>query len=150
VTERRILLIDDEPEIRMLCRINLEMTGWSVEEHGRGDGAVEAVRATAPDVVVLDLRMPGRSGWEVLADLKADPELAIVPVILLTADAGGPHGRGYEPLRPEPGLLEVLEKPFHPHDLVDMVERAATATVPAALAEEHRLEVVRVLAEGIP
>ena len=82
---QHVLLIEDEPNIIEAIRFILSRDGWHVSTHGEGRGAVEAVRARQPDVVILDVMLPDRSGYDILADLKADADLAPLPVLMLTA-----------------------------------------------------------------
>ncbi len=124
-TGRHVLLVDDEADIRELCRINLELRGWTVSDVDAASGVRDAIDQQRPDVVVLDLRMPGGDGWSVLATLKSDEATADLPVVLLSAD-----GRAVEVLGCwEPGLLELVEKPFLPATLLAAVDRAGATTV---------------------
>jgi DNA-binding response OmpR family regulator len=85
---RRVLVADDEPSIRHLLELNLRAEGLEVISCEDGDRAFEALRSTPlPDLVILDVMMPGRDGLELLRLLREDPVLAEVPVILLTAKA---------------------------------------------------------------
>lgn len=80
-----VLLIEDEPNIIEAIRFILSRDGWLVSAHSDGEGAIDAVRAARPDVIILDVMLPGRSGFEILADLRADPDLAGTRVLMLTA-----------------------------------------------------------------
>ncbi|WP_343079510.1 response regulator transcription factor [Ostreiculturibacter nitratireducens] len=80
-----VLLIEDEPNIIEAIRFILSRDGWQVSVCCEGDGAIAAVRAGRPDVVILDVMLPGRSGFEILADLKADSDLSATRVLMLTA-----------------------------------------------------------------
>lgn len=82
---RRVLVIEDEPNISEAIRFILRRDGWGVATHATGDGALDRIRAEAPDLVILDLMLPGQSGLDILQDLRRDPALARLPVILLTA-----------------------------------------------------------------
>ena len=110
-----VLVVDDQADIRSLVRLTLELDGHDVVTAASGAEALDAVRAGRPDVVVLDVTMPGKSGWEVLAELKAtdDADVASIPVILLTArvdDLARIRG-GIE------GAIRYLTKPFSPAGL---------------------------------
>jgi CheY-like chemotaxis protein len=70
---RRILIVDDEASIRLICRINLTASGWACEEADNGEEAVVRIRADRPDVVLLDVMMPIRDGWMVAEDIAGDP-----------------------------------------------------------------------------
>jgi len=83
----RILIVDDEADIRELVRINLELDGHQVATAADGAEAMDAVRRMHPELVILDVMMPGVDGWEVLASIKAepDPDLSRIPVVMLTS-----------------------------------------------------------------
>ncbi|MFH0941499.1 MAG: response regulator [Chloroflexota bacterium] len=85
---KTVLVIEDEAEIRKFaCRV-LELEGYRVLDAGDGDRGLALLRESAVDLVLLDLRLPVRDGWSVLAHLKSEPEMATVPVIIFTATAG--------------------------------------------------------------
>lgn len=81
----RVLLIEDEPNIIEAVRFILSRDGWSVDVHSDGETAVEAVAARNPDLVILDVMLPNRSGYDILADLRADTTTETLPVLMLTA-----------------------------------------------------------------
>jgi DNA-binding response OmpR family regulator len=81
----RVLLIEDETNIAEAIRFLLTRDGWTVETHADGASALDKVRAVRPDVLVLDVMLPGRSGYEILEDLRADDAFANLPVLVLTA-----------------------------------------------------------------
>ena len=117
-----MLVIEDEPDIRELVRVNLELDGYQVVLAANGIDGLEAVARHRPDVILLDVMMPGLDGWEVLARLKAEADelLATVPVLMLTARTD-PMDRlrgGIE------GALRYLTKPFSPSELRDEVRDA--------------------------
>ncbi len=107
-----VLLIEDEPSIAEAVRFILAREGWRCEQWPEGSGALDRIRALSPRMVILDLMLPGRSGAEVLAELRADPGFATLPVLLLTA-------RGTANL--PPGADRILPKPFANADLRAMV-----------------------------
>ena len=80
----RVLVADDQPEIRRLWSVNLSARGLQVMEAADGAECLRLVRSEIPDVVVLDISMPGVSGWEVLQAVKGDPTTASIPVIVVT------------------------------------------------------------------
>ncbi|TML41761.1 MAG: response regulator, partial [Actinobacteria bacterium] len=82
-----VLVVDDEAPIRLLCRVNLEAENMKVLEAANGDTGLEMARAEHPDVVLLDVMMPGRSGWEVAEELLADDATSGIPIVFLTARA---------------------------------------------------------------
>ena len=114
----RILVVDDEPDITALVAYHLAKAGYRVSTAANGSDALRAAREERPDVVVLDLMLPGVAGLEVLAELRARPETRDVGVILLTA------------MRDEPdrikglslGADDYLTKPFSPAELVLRVQ----------------------------
>lgn len=83
--KQRILIVDDNPDSATIMRSMLEPHGYEVEVATRGSTALEMVRAAPPDLVLLDIMMPGMSGFEVLQNIKADAHTSRVPVILVTA-----------------------------------------------------------------
>ncbi|GAC1543291.1 MAG: hypothetical protein NVS3B12_31710 [Acidimicrobiales bacterium] len=109
-----ILVVEDEPDIRELLRLNLELDGFEVVTAADGTEGLTAIRAWQPDAVVLDVMMPGLDGWEVLAALKSEGgHLAEIPVLMLTARSGELDRvkGGIE------GAVRYLTKPFSPADL---------------------------------
>lgn len=82
---RHVLIVEDEANIVEAMRYLLVRDGWRVSVHPRGEDAVAAVRDAAPDLLVLDLMLPGLSGLEILGALRADPATADLPVLMLTA-----------------------------------------------------------------
>ncbi|SEN01998.1 response regulator receiver protein [Pseudorhodobacter antarcticus] len=82
---RHVLLIEDEPNIVEAIRFILTRDGWRVSTHGDGADAVAVVQRLRPDVVILDVMLPGQLGLEVLRALRADPALAALRVMVLTA-----------------------------------------------------------------
>jgi two-component system phosphate regulon response regulator PhoB len=121
-SERRILVIEDDESIRGLIRAAFE-SDFEVDEAGSGDEGLESARARRPDVVLLDMGLPGMHGSRVLQTLKADPVLRAVPVIVVsawgesvTADLARKHG-----------AHAVLRKPFVVAELVQTVREAQAA-----------------------
>lgn len=82
---KQVLLIEDEPNIIEAISFILSRDGWSVATHANGETALDAVRRHSPDALVLDVMLPGRSGFDILQDLRADPETTNIPVLMLTA-----------------------------------------------------------------
>jgi CheY-like chemotaxis protein len=115
---RRILVVDDEPSIRLLCRVNLAAAGMEVLEAGDGRRAIEVARTTDPDLVLLDVMMPGIDGWGVASELAEDERTRDLPVVFLTARAErADRRRGYEL-----GGVGYLLKPFDPVTLADVLD----------------------------
>jgi CheY-like chemotaxis protein len=115
-----VLICDDEPSLRELIRVSLDGQ-YSFAEADDGIECLEVARRVRPDVVVLDLMMPRRSGLEVLDDLKRDPELADTPVIVLTAQPGSRE----DALRG--GAAIVIEKPFMPDEISAAVKEVLSS-----------------------
>jgi DNA-binding response OmpR family regulator len=105
---QHVLLIEDEPSIAEAIRFILARDGWEVTWHGDGLGAIEAIARHRPDAVILDVMLPGRSGHDILRDLRADPATAHLPVLVLTA-----RGNGTDRNRAvEAGASRFMAKPF--------------------------------------
>src|SRR5262245_35657603 len=83
--ERHILVVDDEPSLRLLVCMFLESEGYVVETAASGDEALRVLHDRRPDVLLLDLMMPGMDGWEVLRACRAQVDLADLPVIVMSA-----------------------------------------------------------------
>src|SRR5262245_18924079 len=115
----RVLVVDDEASIRALCRVNLKLAGFVVAEAENGRAALEAIERDRPDVVLLDVMMPGLDGWEVATRLRADARTSGIPVVFLSARAGlDDHRRGFEA-----GGVAYIVKPFDPLALAETLER---------------------------
>ncbi|HEX6331047.1 MAG TPA: response regulator [Actinomycetota bacterium] len=115
-----VLLVDDEPVLLRLLEINLRTAGFEVRTASNGAAAVEAATAERPDVVVLDLGLPDRGGWETLRRLRAFAGVTEAPVIVLSGldrDAAGVPGYAA-------GVHAFLVKPVDPADLVETIRRA--------------------------
>jgi DNA-binding response OmpR family regulator len=115
----RVLVIDDEAPIRLLCKVNLEAAGMEVLEAENGPTGLAAARSESPDVILLDVMMPGMDGWQVLEELLRDDRTRNVPIVFLTARAElRDQARGLEL-----GGVDYVTKPFNPLDLAPLVER---------------------------
>lgn len=122
----RILLIEDEPHIAEAIRFILSRDGHEVEWSADGGNLAGLMARTRPDAVILDLMLPGRSGLDLLADLKADPATAPIPVMMLTAKGQGRDREAAE----RAGAAVFITKPFANADIRDRV-RAMVAGTPA-------------------
>jgi len=119
-------VIDDEPPIRLLCRVNLEADGMEVLEAADGRAGVDLARSERPDVILLDVMMPALDGWNVAEQLLDDPHTATIPIVFLTARAElRDRARGLDI-----GGIDYITKPFDPlelaplvRDLLDRLER---------------------------
>ena len=122
----KVLVIDDEAAIRLLCRVNLEAEKIDVVEAADGRAGLELARSERPDAILLDVMMPGVDGWRVAEELLGNEETADIPIIFLTARAEfRDRARGLDI-----GGVDYVTKPFNPielaglvRDLVDRVER---------------------------
>ena len=135
-----MLIADDEEGIRVLCRVNLELTDLDVIEAADGADALAKARSERPDVILLDVMMPVMDGWEVLHQLKADPQTASIPVIMLTArtsEADQIRAWGE-------GVIDYLSKPFSPQLLEDTTV-AALRPRDAASDDERRRRIIEQL-----
>ena len=129
----RVLVVDDEAPIRLLCRVNLEAEGMEVLEAGDGPSGLEAARRERPDVVLLDVMMPGLDGWRVAEELLDDPDTSAIPIVFLTARAElRDRARGLDL-----GGLDYVTKPFNPVELAPLI-REVIARVEGGEREELR------------
>jgi len=118
----RILIVEDHPTMREAMRLVLEGEGFDIDEAADGHLAMERIRLAPPDLLFLDLNIPGTSGAEVLHAVKTDPATAAIRVIVVTAT--GEEGRAAA-LRL--GADEYFTKPFSPTALLRTVERVLAA-----------------------
>jgi putative two-component system response regulator len=116
----RILLVDDDPALRTLLRTTFEVADVEVAEAESAAAARRELRLTRPSVVVLDVNMPGTSGLALCQELKADPDLRDIPIVLLTGADRGTRTRATEA-----GADAFLRKPFSPLELLSVAERLA-------------------------
>ena len=118
-TQRSVLVVDDHAPMRTVCRLNLEAAGFRVFEAADGDEALAVVGDHRPDVILLDIMMPGVSGWEVAASLLADRNTDRIPIIFITARTNLP-----DRIRAlELGAQGCLTKPFDPAGLATTVTK---------------------------
>ena len=131
----RVLVIDDEAPIRLLCRVNLEAEGMDVLEAADGPSGLATARSGDPDVILLDVMMPGLDGWRVAEELLEDPGTESIPIVFLTARAElRDRARGIDL-----GGLDYITKPFNPVELASLV-RDLLGRVGAGEREELRRE----------
>jgi DNA-binding response OmpR family regulator len=113
----RVLVIDDEAPIRLLCRVNLEAEDMEVLEAADGPSGLEQARTESPDVILLDVMMPGLDGWRVAEELLDDPTTEDIPIVFLTARAElRDRARGIDL-----GGVDYVTKPFNPVELAPLV-----------------------------
>jgi DNA-binding response OmpR family regulator len=113
----RVLVIDDEAPIRLLCRVNLEAEGMEVLEASDGPTGLEKARNEEPDVILLDVMMPGLDGWQVAEELLDSNSTSSIPIVFLTARAEvRDRARGLDL-----GGIDYVTKPFNPIELAPLV-----------------------------
>jgi DNA-binding response OmpR family regulator len=141
---KRVLVIDDEAPIRLLCRVNLEAEGMEVLEASDGPTGLEKARTEQPDVILLDVMMPGIDGWQVAEDLLEDERTQKIPIVFLTARAEfRDRARGLDL-----GGVDYVTKPFNPVELAPLVENLI-ARVDRGEREQLRRERIAELRELI-
>jgi DNA-binding response OmpR family regulator len=113
----KVLVIDDEAPIRLLCRVNLEAEGMTVAEAADGPSGLDKARSDTPDVILLDVMMPGLDGWRVAEQLIDDPLTRGIPIVFLTARAEfRDRAKGLDI-----GGVDYITKPFNPLELAPLV-----------------------------
>ncbi len=118
---KRVLVIEDEPNIVEAISFILSRDGWQVESHGDGVGAIEAVTKMQPDLLILDVMLPGRSGYDILQALRADPATRSLPVLMLTAK-GQKQDRE---MAERHGANRFMVKPFSNAEVLEAVREMA-------------------------
>ena len=113
----KVLVIDDEAPIRLLCRVNLEAEQMAVVEAPDGPTGLEKARTESPDVILLDVMMPGLDGWRVAEQLLEDEQTRDIPIVFLTARAEfRDRAKGLNL-----GGVDYVTKPFNPLELATLV-----------------------------
>ena len=133
----RILLVDDEPDLVELLRVNLDLAGCRVDSAENGREALASIRRNPPDLIILDLMLPDLSGTEICRQVRADPGLAGIPIIMLTAKADEVD----RVVGLELGADDYVTKPFSPRELMLRVRAILRRKAPADPA-------VRILSRG--
>lgn len=105
---RHVVLIEDEMNIAEAIRFLLTRDGWNVDAHADGTDAVEVIKSAKPDLVILDLMLPGKSGLEIIRELRDDESMAALPVLMLTARG---QMRDRE-MAAKAGVTRFMTKPF--------------------------------------
>ncbi|HEX9683197.1 MAG TPA: response regulator [Acidimicrobiales bacterium] len=116
---RTILVVEDDPVVQRLIEVNFSMEGWAVVTANDGLAGLAAIRAERPDCILSDIMMPKMTGLELLALVLDDPDLAAIPVILLSAKAQSPDVQAGL----DAGAADYVTKPFEPMDLLERVEK---------------------------
>lgn len=114
---KKVLLIEDEPNIIEAVSFILSRDGWEVKTHSNGHDAMDAVRARAPDLIILDVMLPGKSGFDILQDIRADAVFADTPVLMLTARGQAKDREMAE----RAGASQYMTKPFSNADVLAAV-----------------------------
>ncbi len=114
---KHVVLVEDEINIAEAIRFVLSQEGWRVETLASGAGAVEVIRKVMPDLVMLDVMLPGKSGFEILHELRADPAFADMPILMLTARG---QSRDRE-MAEKAGVSRFMTKPFSNAEMLDAV-----------------------------
>jgi two-component system alkaline phosphatase synthesis response regulator PhoP len=117
----RVLVIDDEPDVLLLCRVNLRHAGHEVLEASNGEEGLALAREAKPDVIVLDLMLPRMDGYQVLERLAAEGTPSRMPILVLTAKAQEEDRERSRRM----GADAFIEKPFSPETLADTVSELA-------------------------
>jgi len=137
-----VLVVDDEQSIRLLCRVNLGASGIEVLEADDGKAGLELARSERPDLILLDVMMPGLDGWDVARELAEDAVTRDIPVVFLTARAETADRRRGAQL----GGVGYLVKPFDPvaigevvEDVIERVGRGERAELQRSLADDTEL-----------
>ena len=121
---KTVLLVEDEPNIIEAISFLLERDGWTVRIHSQGDDAVDAVLRVAPDVLVLDVMLPGRSGFDILRDPRSNTVTKDLPILMLTA-RGQTKDRE---LAESYGVSHFMTKPFSNDEMLGKVRDLYTAS----------------------
>ena len=115
----RILVADDDPVILRLVEVNLGLEGFEVDTAARGEEALTLARERHPDLIILDVMMPGMTGWDVAEQLREDEATSTIPVIFLSARAQEEDRRRGQSL----GVAAYITKPFDPGDLIEIISK---------------------------
>jgi len=118
---KRVLLVEDEPNIIEAIRFILSRDGWRVDTHSDGSTALEAVARSAPDVVILDVMLPGKSGFDILRELRGAEGTRALPVLMLTAKGQGKD----RDLAEQFGANRFMTKPFSNDEVLDCLRELA-------------------------
>ena len=126
-------MVEDDPDQLELIRSTLKAAGFAIGTAANGIDALLKTRSVAPDLIVLDLMLPGLNGFDICESLRQDPATASVPIIMLT----GLHGQFGRFAGLEAGASEFLFKPFDPQELIAKVE-ALLSRSPASAGTTHK------------
>jgi CheY-like chemotaxis protein len=110
-----VMVVDDEPDMRHLLRITLELAGYGVVEAAHGEAALEQVRRSPPQIVLTDQMMPRMNGGELIERLRAEETTKAIPIVMLSGTRAAQAGAD--------AADAVLGKPFDPTELIVLVDR---------------------------
>jgi CheY-like chemotaxis protein len=124
VTDKRarVLVVDDSATIRSLIALNLWLAGYDVTEARDGQECLDLIATVRPDVITLDVAMPGLDGFATVGRLRSDSETSAIPIVLVTARAQAPDLQRGTAL----GVEAYITKPFEPAELVEVVRSLAS------------------------
>ncbi len=125
---KTVLVVDDEPDIRLILQARLEAAGYRVETAGNGLEALNRIRTQPPDLVILDLMLPGMDGFAVCAMLKRDQRFSHIPIVILSARSQVQDKKTGASL----GADAYITKPFQPQELLSTIEQLIEQRTPAA------------------
>lgn len=122
-TGKSILLVEDEANIIEAVRFLLTRDGWHVEAHADGSTALQRIRERQPDLIILDLMLPGKSGLDILRELRAETQFQDLPVLMLTA-----RGQNQDrDLARQAGASRFMTKPFSNDEVLEAVRELAAS-----------------------
>lgn len=122
---KHVVLVEDETNIAEAIRFLLGRDGWRVETLANGGNAARVIRAAKPDLVMLDVMLPGKTGFEILAELRCDESLADLPVLMLTARG---QSRDRE-MAMQAGVSRFMTKPFSNEEMLSAVRELTDGRV---------------------
>ena len=116
-----VLVVEDTKNLRDIIAFTLRGRGWEVIESGDGDDALQKATTMEPDLIILDVMLPGKTGFEICSILKGDERLRHIPILFLSAITQG-SGKSDEHWRQLSNADAFISKPFRAHQLVQSVE----------------------------
>ncbi|MCD6385970.1 response regulator [Candidatus Sumerlaeota bacterium] len=117
-----VYVLDDEEAVCEIIRIVLESRGYSVATADDGEKGLKMIKEKKPDILIVDLKMPKLNGYELISQLKLNPELADIPIIVITSlTTESEHSD--EEWREKMGVQDFISKPFEPLELVERIEK---------------------------
>ncbi|OVE82502.1 hypothetical protein BVY03_00810 [bacterium K02(2017)] len=114
----KTLIVDDEEDLIMMLQLNLECKGFTVQSATNGKDGIKLAQSFQPDVIVLDIMMPGMDGWEVCAALQADPQTNNIPIVFLTASKESELQEKAQKLG-----TEIMFKPYEMDEIIDLLKK---------------------------